>query len=264
MVKPLVFKGEKKPKKRKRTDDAPKADPSAAPGADAEYTENDDSWVSADAPSDVSGPVMIVLPTTPPSALACDSNGKVFTVEIENIVDGNPASAEPHDVRQVWVANKIVGTEHFRLKGHHGRYLGCDRHGLLSATSEAVSSLESFVIVPAEGGGLGVQTLGGKFLSATPSSSAKPNAQPELRGDADEGAAGTVCRIRMQARFKPRIKASKAEKAKEKISWAELEASAGRRLDEGEVKRLRKARKEGDYHEQLLAIKTKSKHDKYS
>ncbi|MBE3045098.1 hypothetical protein IMZ48_21600 [Candidatus Bathyarchaeota archaeon] len=261
MVKPLLFKGEKKPKKRKRADAQPSAPP---PVENPEDAENDDSWVSADLPSDVSGPVMVVLPTSPPSALACDAIGKVFAVDIENIVEGNVASAEPHDVRQVWVANKIVGTEHFRFKGHHGRYLACDAHGILSATKEAVSSLESFVLVPGEGGALKIQTLGGTFLCAKAPSSGKPNAQPELRGDADEEAEGTACHVRMQARFKPRFKADKADKAREKISWKELEEAAGRKLEEGEVKKLKRARREGDYHEQLLTIKTKSKHDKYS
>lgn len=68
----------------------------------------------------------------------------------------------------------------------------------------------------------------------------------------------------MQARFKPKLKASKEEKAKEKISRRELETAAGRRLDDDEVKRLKRARREGDYHEVLLDLKVKNKHDKYS
>lgn len=129
MVKPLSFKGEKKPKKRKRTEVDPtadNADPSnlavaSTAAAASEETANDDSWVSADVVGDVQGPVMIVLPTEPPTCLACDANGKVFTDPIVNIVDGNPASAEPHDVRQVWVVNRIYGTENFRLKGRYGK-----------------------------------------------------------------------------------------------------------------------------------------------
>lgn len=141
MVKPLTFKGDKKAKKRKRPttetnddDDAPErqekqlnattssskttttAAAAVAPN-EVEGEEHDDSWVSADAPSDVSGPIMFVLPTEPPSALACDATGKVFTLPIENILDGNPATAEPHDVRMVWLAHKIVGTENYRFKG---------------------------------------------------------------------------------------------------------------------------------------------------
>ena len=129
MVKALTFKGDKKPKKRKRAepgegaaqDDNTERQLKAAKADDAAEAEHDDSWVSADAVTDISGPVMFVLPTEPPTALACDAIGKVFTLPIENIVDGNPSTAEPHDVRQVWIANRIAGTEHFRIKGHHGK-----------------------------------------------------------------------------------------------------------------------------------------------
>ena len=68
----------------------------------------------------------------------------------------------------------------------------------------------------------------------------------------------------MQARFKPRLKASKESKAKEKISRKELEEVVGRRLEDGEVKRLKKARAQGDYHEAILDVRVKGKHDKYS
>lgn len=134
MVKPLTFKGDKKPKKRKRVDAEPSGDgdadeqkqvqrakSSAAAATEDEKADSDDSWVSSEAVTDVAGPVMFVLPTEPPTAIACDASGSVFTLPIENVVDGNPATAEPHDVRQVWVANKIVGTDQFRFKGHHGR-----------------------------------------------------------------------------------------------------------------------------------------------
>lgn len=67
----------------------------------------------------------------------------------------------------------------------------------------------------------------------------------------------------MQARFKPKLKATKEEKAREKISRKELEEAVGRRLEEEEVRTLKRARREGDYHEQLLMLKVKSKHDKF-
>lgn len=125
MVKPLSFKGDKKVKKRKRNTTTNNDDGPSTQVQKVTQEAEDDSWVSAEATSDVVGPVMIVLPTDKPSALACDTNGKVFAIEIENIVDGNPASAEPHDVRQVWVANRVSGTESFRFKGHHGRLVNC-------------------------------------------------------------------------------------------------------------------------------------------
>lgn len=123
MVKPLSFKGDKKQKKRKRPETDPEADDDRQTQVQKvdDDADDDDTWVSAEAASDVSGPVMIVLPTEKPSALACDPGGKVFALPIENIVDGNPTSAEPHDVRQVWIASRLAGTESFRFKGHHGR-----------------------------------------------------------------------------------------------------------------------------------------------
>ncbi|KAK4128647.1 actin-crosslinking protein [Parathielavia appendiculata] len=274
MVKPLAFKGDKKPKKRKRAeagegagkDDNPERQVKA-PRADNTEAEadDDDTWVSADTVSDISGPVMFVLPSDPPTALACDATGKVFALPIENIMDGNPATAEPHDVRQVWVANRIVGTEHFRLKGHHGKYLSCDKYGILTAASDAVSPLESFNLVPTADtpGTFQVQTLRDTFLTIRASRSAKVGAPPEVRGDETGITFNTTLRVRMQARFKPRLKASREEKARERISRGELEAAAGRKLTEDEVKMLKKARREGNYHETLLDLKVKSKHDKF-
>ncbi|KAH8718877.1 Protein frg1 [Beauveria bassiana] len=281
MVKPLSFKGDK-PKKRKRTravddtDDAGagsssskqlrKTDDDNNNKGDDEPPADDDTWVAADAPSDVSGPVMFVLPTEPPAALACDASGKVFTIAIENIVDANPATAEPHDVRQVWVANRIAGTEHFRFKGHHGRYLACDKIGLLSAHSEAVSPLETFSLVATADtpGTFQVQTLRDTFLSVKYTTTRASARDDEVRGDADAISFATTLRIRMQARFKPKLKASKEEKALAKISRRELEDAVGRRLNDDEVKKLKRARREGNYHETLLDIKVKSKHDKFS
>jgi protein FRG1 len=123
MPKALHFKGDKKVKKRKKTEpyDADDANSKQVATSAPAEAESDDSWVSADAPSDISGPVVVVLPTEPPSCLACDANGKVFASTLENIVKGDVATAEPHDVRQVFVANRVAGTEQLSLKGHHGR-----------------------------------------------------------------------------------------------------------------------------------------------
>lgn len=129
MVKPLSFKGDKKVKKRKRAVDV--EDKFGEEGSSkelvlskteaAEPAVEDDSWVTAEATGDIVGPIVIVLPSDPPTCIACDTTGKVFASPLENIINNNPATAEPHDVRQVWVANKVVGTETFTFKGHHGK-----------------------------------------------------------------------------------------------------------------------------------------------
>ena len=129
MVKPLAFKGDKRSKKRKHTEigkddiDGNSSKALVTTNTASGIVDEDDSWVTAEAPNDVTGPIIFALPTTRPSCIACDANGKVFTSEIENVVDGDLATAEPHDVRQVWVANRVAGTEYVSFNGHHGRYI---------------------------------------------------------------------------------------------------------------------------------------------
>ncbi|KAI9665379.1 MAG: hypothetical protein M1831_001817 [Alyxoria varia] len=275
MVKPLAFKGDKKPKKRKRAaeDEAPNSSEHsskavAAPsGTDTGTYEEDDTWVTATEPGDLSGPIIIVLPTSPPSCIATDMHGRVFASALENLVDDNPESAEPHNVRQVWVANRVAGTESVSLKGHHGKYLGCDKYGIMSATREAVSLEEQFYCVPAPEGSAGMfalKTGRDTHVGVGNGEESKELEKTPVRGDKEEIKVESTLRIRMQARYKPKLKVSREEKARERISRKELEEAVGRRLEEDEVKRLKKARREGNYHEALLDVKVKGKHDKFA
>jgi protein FRG1 len=132
-IKALTFKGDKKSKKRKHVDvdvsskfeNAPSTSQSLSSKPKPEPEEatptDDDSWVTAEATGDIVGPILFVLPSEPPTCIACDTNGKVFASLLENIIDEDPTTVEPHDVRQVWVANRVAGTETFSFKGHHGR-----------------------------------------------------------------------------------------------------------------------------------------------
>ncbi|KAK4544004.1 hypothetical protein LTR36_004778 [Oleoguttula mirabilis] len=265
MVKALTFKGEK-PKKRKRahkedTEDGLPTSKQLVPAADAP-PEDDENWVSADALTDIAGPVMLVFPTSPATCLSVDQLGAVFAQKVENMVEGSPESAEPHDVRQVWIATRVVGSEgDFTFKGHHGRYLGCDQYGICSATREAISPEETFKLHAADDapGLFDVQTARSRYLSMDTGKET-----PEVRGDVDEVGETTHVRVRMQARFKPKHKAEKVEKVRAKISRKELEEEVGRKLEDDEVKKLKKARRDGDYHEAMLDVKVKGKHDKYA
>ena len=284
MVKPLAFKGDKKSKKRKtpHSDSILNREDGDTKDLTTQYTTaeaEDDSWVTAEAVTDVTGPIIFALPSVRPTCIACDVNGKVFPSQIENILEGNLATAEPHDVRQVWIASRVAGTDEVSFKGHHGRYgnacifrspilmadafsyLSCDKVGSLSATREAISPEESFLCIPSSDipGTFSVQTVREKFLTVVGETKV-----PELRGDAESISFNTTLRIRMQARFKPRIMANKESKIREKISRKELEEVVGRRLEETEVRTLKKARVQGNYHEAILDVRVKGKHDKYS
>lgn len=132
MVKALTFKGDKpKPKKRKRTqeekdanEDGPASKQLAQTGSAGAEAEEDENWVSVDNVSDLAGPVMLVFSSEPVMALACDQLGTVFASKVENMVEGIASSAEPHDVRQVFVATRVVGSESdVVLKGCNGRWV---------------------------------------------------------------------------------------------------------------------------------------------
>ncbi|KAL8952247.1 MAG: hypothetical protein Q9222_001833 [Ikaeria aurantiellina] len=263
MVKPLAFKGDKKVKKRKATTVNDESHVEKEKGEKASGAQEDDSWVTADTVGDIGGPTLVILPSAPPTCLACDAAGKVFTSSLENMIEGDPATAEPHDMRQVWIASKIAGTDEISLKGHHGRYGKMTEQpwlrllGLNSPNTDTWE--ETFLCIPSPDtpGTFGIQTQREKFISVTDDGK-------DVRGDSESISFNTTLRIRMQARYKPKLRASKESKAKEKISRKELEEAVGRRLEDDEVRKLKKARIQGDYHETLLDVRVKGKHDKYS
>jgi len=275
MVKALHFKGDKKvSKKRKRAQAGAEEDLEAdstskalttttnAPTTTPNDAEEDDSWVSAESATDISGPVILILPTETPSALSCDAAGSVFPIAVENLVDGDPSTSEPHDVRQVWVANRIAGTESFSFKGHQKKYLSCDKFGILSAGKEAVGPEEQFLCIPVSDnpGGFAIQNAREKFLEIDEDKTGSG----KVRGDAETIQFTSTLRIRMQARFKPRLKVAKEERAHAKITRKELEDIVGRKLEDSDVKLLKRARREGDFGEKLLDVKVKGKHDKFA
>lgn len=289
-VKPLSFKGDaKKPKKRKqRSYEDDDAGTLATTGSQvAVDAADDDSWTVPDQPSDLAGPTIIVLPTSPPTCLASDAHGNVFASPLENIVESYEETAEPHDVRQVWVASTVVGTGQVGFKASHGGYLSCDSIGVLGARREARGTEEMFVVEavePVEGRQrFRLRTTasktadgdkGRRYLSVmveTTTSVAKTDAEDSktkvsisIRGDGEAESKTTQLVLKMQARFMPRLQQHKETKAKEKVSRRELEQVVGRKLEDDEVKRLKRAKKDGTYYEEILDVRVKGKHDKFA
>ena len=188
----------------------------------------------------------------------------------------------------LWVLFNSISTKQKKRKRVNlrtTRYLSADKVGLLSARREAISPEETFTFIPAPdnpSGCFGLQTARETYVAiespsptaaagvaAAPSistnhASASPPTSTTLRADAESITFPSTLRIRMQARFKPRLRANKAERAREKISRKELEALVGRRLEDGEVRTLKRARREGDFHERVLDAKVKGKHDRFA
>ncbi|KIW87434.1 uncharacterized protein Z519_12070 [Cladophialophora bantiana CBS 173.52] len=285
-IKPLTFKGDKKPKKRKHRHDEDVDDSQVAVAGNKHPVDpsDDDSWTIPDAPSDLSGPVLLVLPTSPPTTLAADAHGNIFASPLENIVEGVAETSEPHDVRQVWVASSVagMGKGEKSFKGSHGGYLSCDPVGVLGAKREARGVEEGFIVEPVENDSAGdgkmrwrLRTAASKpeegekgrrylcALTETKPTNAK-SINISLRGDGEASSDSTHLILKMQARFKPRIQQTKETKAREKVSRRELEQAVGRRLEDDEVKRLKRARKEGNFYEEVLDVRVKGKHDKFA
>ncbi|EPS42539.1 hypothetical protein H072_3472 [Dactylellina haptotyla CBS 200.50] len=301
MPKPLHFKGDKKPiKKRKRTDadDTPSASivsstaekfgssatvaTSSTSGALVpaekekkakvvnEDLDADDGWVNSESVDDIRGPVIFAFASTPPTCLACDANGKVFASPLRDVDGEDLSTAEPHDVRQVWTVTRVPASTRFCFKGHHGKYLACDKFGVLSATKDAISPEEEFVPVKTETG-WGVQTCRDKFLRGEEknismggkgSGGAGGGVAVEIRGDAETIGFGETWVIRGQRRFK--TKTRKEGGKEDRISRKELESLAGQQLDDDQVRILKKARREGNLQSALLDIRQKKKRDKFA
>ena len=137
MVTKLKFKGEKQ-KKRKRTHDDTKRQLNSEDTAQ-------DGWVAAESLEDIStGPLFITFASSPPVALASDPLGKIYASHITLNANGEIANAEPDDVRQVWIATRVVGSKKISLKTATGKLLSCDRVGILSATKEAIGPQEEW------------------------------------------------------------------------------------------------------------------------
>lgn len=284
---PFNFKGDK-PKKRKRAAepdaDGDKRSRSSKPEAVDKQDSNiqisvnpaeageDDSWAPVDAEDEVKGPMILVLPTTPPTCLAADMTGKVYASLLVNVDPTAPgASAEPHDPRQIFVSVRVAGNPalHLRSGGQMGPYLSAARDGSLTAAAESLSPLESFTLVPVPDttGAFALRTERGKFITVKAPGTIVREGDIErsvVRADAKTVEDAAALRLRMQAKNKPRAAVKREETAYARISRRELQEAAGRTLTEDEVRTLKRARREGNYHEALLDIKVKSKHDKFA
>lgn len=289
-VKPLSFKGDKKLRKRKRNDptDEPTAQPTDNTQSQSDPNSQDDTtWIIPDNASSLLGPTIIILPTNPPTCLASDPDGTVFASPLENIIDNDPRTAEPHSTQQVWVTTRVVGMKDSQVtfKASHGGFLSCDPQGTLGARREARGHEETFAVEPTTDENTGrihyvLQTAATegdakRYLTATSSetaSSEQPNSKKlaiSLRGDTSSSPLNPVPTatliLKMQSRFLPQTPETRASaESKQKVTRQELERAAGRALTDEEVKRLKRAKKEGGFHEEILDVRAKGKHDKYA
>ena len=209
---------------------------------------------------DFSGPILFAFPAEPvPISIASDTVGKVFASQLST-----PDIIEPTDVRQVWIATGITGSDGARisLRSSQGKYLSCDKVGMLSATREAIGPQEEFTPVrnPDAPEFWGLQNVYEKFVCC---------AESEIRGDSGALGFREGWRVRIQARFLYQGENDSSNnitsrKSETKVSKEELERLAGRELDLDEVRDLRRAKRDGRLNEALLDLRIKTgRNDKF-
>lgn len=268
MVKPLSFKGDPKSKKRKHRPASPppsalsKTTPTDSNNNEGDVDlEGDQTWAPPSTASELTGPTTLILSK---SFLSADPSGKIFLTPLDPADEDDPSiqlDESPFDVRQVWIATRPKDSDLFALKSSSGGYLSCSSDGQLNATATARGEREGWQILPhpiSPSAFILKSGTAGAYISLL-----SHNAKPTLRVVDDEKEAVKV-KIQMQSRFKPTIQAAKRERAYEKISRSQMEKDAGRRLDDDEARKLKRARKEGDYHEAILDVRAKGRSDKFA
>ncbi|SPO38100.1 uncharacterized protein PSFLO_03577 [Pseudozyma flocculosa] len=324
----LSFKGDKPEKKKKHKSSSAGGSSSSSKKkrraedyvSDVEeYGGDEQAWVPAVRIDDVAGPSFlyqqgpasshpfcISFNTTlnaleaaalvPPDAhqLASSSAAKdaVALEEVEGAqIVSITTEVTPQSVHQVWVANRIEGTSSWTLRGAEGKYLGCDRFGVVKASAEARGPQEEWELVAAPpaaaagGGGAGSQeparlalrSAHGGYLTLDEVAGGKK----VIRADADSIGESEMWQVMLQwsHRHKARygdqlakklkgqedIATSKADALDKEVKLFKSRAGTGympaefSSMSAEDRKALRKAQKEGRLAEEMLDRRTKYK-----
>jgi protein FRG1 len=187
------------------------------------------AWVPAESILDVNGPAFIyqnlasssasegetipyaiqfnptLLSITPTSVLPPSlAEQASFLPDTEGLESGAAIAGvetTPTNVHQVWIANRVAGSETWTFKSAEGKFLGAtDRHGSVNALSEARGPLEcwSLVHVPSKGGiAIKAAQEGGGYLTLDEVAGGKVI----LRADG-ESAEECVWQVRLQWKYR--------------------------------------------------------------
>lgn len=214
----LKFKGEKTKKKRKR-EDAEEGESSTRRRRKEEEDEAPETWVLPDEAHEIRGPVFIMHPSDPsPICVTYDyTRGKILLHLLEKdraedeeeppkLLDRTPA-----EVSQVWVVTRVAGSPTINLRTGvgEGKFLSCDKHGLVSADREARGPQEEWTPVVFPDGMVAFQNVHEKYLAVDEVA----GGQLSLRGDSEEVGYRERFWVKIQSKYK---KEAHAEERKRK------------------------------------------------
>ncbi|KAG1756616.1 FRG1-like family-domain-containing protein [Suillus paluster] len=268
----LKFKGDKVKKKRKREHH----DEEGLSSKRVEEDEDPETWVLPENATEIRGPTFIIHPSDPsPISVNFDSTrNKIIlsSLDKDSTSDTPPLlDRTPTEVAQVWVTTRVAGsaTINLRTGTGEGKFLSCDKHGIVSAFREARGPEEEWTPVLLPDGMAAFMNVYENYLSVDEVA----GGSLQLRGDSEE----VGFRERFWVKIQSKYKKEAHEEKKKREAGSELtiidETStnhmhqawgAGRSVVSKEDKReLKRARKEGRLAEALLDRRAKLKSDRF-
>ncbi|KAH9981007.1 FRG1-like family-domain-containing protein [Lactifluus volemus] len=264
----LKFKGEKSKKKRRHDDDDNVEGTSSSRRRRhaSQVDVSPELWVHPDQATEIRGPTFIFHPSDPLSiCISFDATrNRIALHPLEKIEDGGSVlERTPSEVSQVWVTTRVAGasTINLRTGTGEGKFLSCDKHGLVTADREARGPQEEWTPVVLEDGM--------KYLSIDEVA----GGQLALRGDSDNVGFQERFYVKIQNKYKQEAHEEERKKGgvldlpsiDEKSTNAIHQAwGAGRSVvSNGDKRELKRARNEGRLAETLLDRRSKLKSDRF-
>ncbi|KAH7889416.1 FRG1-like family-domain-containing protein [Phlebopus sp. FC_14] len=264
----LKFKGEKTKKKRKRDDEGG----SSTKHRRVEDDEDPETWVMPENPAEIRGPTFIMHPSdTSPISVNFDSTRNRI---ILHSIDKEPSTDTsslldrvPSEVGQVWVTTRVAGspTINLRTGTGEGKFLSCDKHGIVSANREARGPEEEWTPVILPDGMVSFMNVYENYLSVDEVA----GGILQLRGDSEEVGFRERFWVKVQSKYKKEAheEKKKREAGSELTTFDEAGTNrlyqawgAGRSVvSKDDKKELKRARREGRLSEALLDRRAKLK-----
>ncbi|KAG2756070.1 hypothetical protein P692DRAFT_20562516 [Suillus brevipes Sb2] len=267
----LKFKGDKIKKKRKR-----EHNDESSTSKRVDEDEDPETWVLPENATEIRGPTFIVHPSDPsPISVNFDSTrNKIIlsSLDKDSTSDTPPLlDRTPTEVAQVWVTTRVAGsaTINLRTGTGEGKFLSCDKHGIVSAFREARGPEEEWTPVLLPDGMVAFMNVYENYLSVDEVA----GGSLQLRGDSEE----VGFRERFWLKIQSKYKKEAHEEKKKREAGSELTVidetstnhihqawGAGRSVVSKQDKReLKRARKEGRLAEALLDRRAKLKSDRF-
>lgn len=207
----LKFKGDKTKKKRKRDEN----EDSSSKQRRIEEEEAPDTWVLPESPAEIRGPTFIMHPSDPsPISVNFDSTrNKIILYPLDK--EGASESAmlldrEPTEIAQVWVTTRVAGspTINLRTGTGEGKFLSCDKHGIVSADREARGPEEEWTPMVLPDGMVAFMNVYENYLSVDEVA----GGALQLRGDSEEVGFRERFWIKVQSKYKKEVHEEKKKR----------------------------------------------------